>query len=339
MPPQTPNQAPDSPQRPENRPLQLQKLTQPPYLYGIAILALLAILSFTLVFSYLSNSDQKSAQAAAAAAADTKVVDAFRNVDLLADAAIVYDVVTGQTLYAKNADVQLPLASLTKVPLALVVADVLPPESTITIPYDTDPPGSFERLGAGEVWKVKKVINFTLVISSNEGADILAQAAEEPIRAKYPAAPAGMATLWRMNTLVRDLGLSHTYFLNPSGLDESETQSGAYGSARDMAMLFAYAATSSPSVFDGTTQNGLLLSNEDGRVTSAINTNEALGAIPGLIMGKTGFTDLAGGNLGIVFDVGLAHPVAVVVLGSSREGRFSDMKQLIKATREAVIGE
>jgi D-alanyl-D-alanine carboxypeptidase len=55
-------------------------------------------------------------------------------------------------------------------------------------------------------------------------------------------------------------------------------------------------------------------------------------------MGKTGFTDLAGGNLAIVFDVGLAHPVVAVVLGSSEEGRFSDMQKLVDRARRFVVG-
>jgi len=61
-----------------------------------------------------------------------------------------------------------------------------------------------------------------------------------------------------------------------------------------------------------------------------------LGAIPGIIMGKTGYTDLAGGNLAVVFDAGVGHPVVAVVMGSTQDGRFSDMKQLVSASIAAV---
>ena len=71
--------------------------------------------------------------------------------------------------------------------------------------------------------------------------------------------------------------------------------------------------------------------------TSAFNTNEALGELPGLIMGKTGITDLAGGNLGIVFEVSPNHPVVAVVLGSTRDGRFEDMKKLVARTQETIL--
>jgi D-alanyl-D-alanine carboxypeptidase len=56
-------------------------------------------------------------------------------------------------------------------------------------------------------------------------------------------------------------------------------------------------------------------------------------------MGKTGTTDLAGGNLAIVFDIGLAHPITAVVLGSSERGRFTDMRKLVETARKAVAGE
>jgi D-alanyl-D-alanine carboxypeptidase (penicillin-binding protein 5/6) len=305
-----------------------------PRIAGFLALASLAGAAFLFSYNYFANAAPVETQAAAVATPNS-----FEGISLIGKSAIVVDLATGHTLFERNADTQLPLASITKVPLMLVVSSVLNPSSSITIPYDTAPIGSSERLGAGEVWPLKDVIKFTLVISSNEGAEILAAAANSAVRAKYPQAPAAHATLWRMNDLMRELGLTHTYFLNVSGLDESATQSGAYGTAREVARIFAYAASTSPQTFSATTKGDLLLSNTEGDTTSAYNTNEALGEIPGLIMGKTGYTDLAGGNLAVVFDVGLAHPVVAVVLGSTQEGRFTDMKTLVARARDAVSHE
>ncbi len=263
--------------------------------------------------------------------------DPFADLSLKAKAAYVYDINTGEVLFALNPDVQLPLASITKVPLALVVAETMPLDTIITIPRDTSPPGSIEHLGAGERWALRDVLTFTLVASSNAGAEILAEAANDAVRAKYPDAPAAQATQWRMNALARELGLNRTYFLNVSGLDISESQAGAYGTARDTASLFMYAASTSHALFGGTVRDGLLLTSADRlSASSAINTNEALGSLHGLIMGKTGYTDLAGGNLAILFDVGVSHPVVAVVLGSTKEGRFEDMRRIVSATEEAI---
>lgn len=308
----------------------LQKATGP-----LALL-LLFCASAGLTTAYFVNTSAAQAQAAAAAQAAAEASDPFRDIPLEAESAYVLDLTNGHVLYSKNEDVQLPLASITKVALALAVSEALSPDNVITIPYDTAPPGSAERLGKGERWRVGDVLTFTLVASSNGGADILASAADEGIRLRHPQAPAGAATLWRMNDLARELGLTRTYFLNDNGLDVSTTQAGAYGSARDVAGLLSYAVSNNPSVFAGTARDGLLLTSIGGSRTSAFNTNQALGSIPGLVMGKTGYTDLAGGNLGIVFDAGPAHPVVAVVLHSSEAGRFQDMRHLVSAALEAI---
>jgi D-alanyl-D-alanine carboxypeptidase len=50
--------------------------------------------------------------------------------------------------------------------------------------------------------------------------------------------------------------------------------------------------------------------------------------------GKTGLTDLAGGNLGILFDAGMGRPVAIVVLGATEKSRFTDVSALLFRTQE-----
>lgn len=301
-------------------------------LIGAVLLILLALGACIFVFSYLTPRAPAASQSAAAA----QIPNPFDSIAIQGKAAIVVDLTTHEILYAKNSEAQLPLASITKVATVLAVSEVLSPDTVITIPYDTAPTQGGQRLHAGEKWKVRDVIHFTLIASSNEGAKILAAAADDAMRAKYPQAPEGGAVLWRMNEAAKELGLTSTYFVNVSGLDESATQAGAFGSARDIAQMLAYVATTMPDTYAGTARDGLLLVDEQGTQASAFNTNEALGKIPGLILGKTGYTDLAGGNLGVVFDVGLAHPVVAVVLGSSYEGRFTDMQILTETARKAI---
>ena len=272
-------------------------------------------------------------QSAAVAAA---LPDAFINVQLQATSAYIYDLTTHQVLFTLNPDERRPLASLTKIAMALAVSEVLPPDSTITIPYDTANPASAEVLTKGSVWPVRDVLNFTLIASSNQGADILSAAANDALHAKYPQSPAQGTTVWRMNDIAQSLGLLSVYFLNDNGLDISTDWSGGYGSARDVGTLVAYAASTSPSTFSATTKSNMVFTNADGQTATAFNTDTALGAIPGIIMGKTGYTDLAGGNLAIVFDAGVGHPVVAVVLGSTEAGRFTDMKQLVAAAIVAV---
>lgn len=303
---------------------------------GAIALFLLCIAAFAFAYAYMSNVSEGDSSRQSAAAAASKP-DAFAGIALQAQAAYVLDLTDGRVLYEKNADAALPLASLTKVATTLAVSEVLDQNARITIPYDTSYAGSPPtRLLQGQTLTIGDVMKFTLIASSNEGADILAAAANEKLHGKYPQSPAEGATLWRMNDIARSLGLAHTSFANVSGLDLSLTQAGAYGSAHDMAKLFGFAATSAPQYFAVTAKELIEVEDTTGVSTAAHNTDEALGELPGLIMGKTGFTDLAGGNLATVFDVGLAHPVVAVVLGSTYDGRFSDMKTLVSRTREAL---
>ncbi len=311
----------------------IELILKPPHLYGVVALLCFLAASFYFTMLYFERIETPIPTQVAAA---SSTIDAFAGISLAARSAIVYDISTGKTLYERNADTQLPLASITKVMLALVVAESMPPETVITIPYDTAPAGTTQRLRQGEKWEVGTVLDFTLISSSNKGADILADAANEWVKARFIGAPAKGATLWRMNALAEEIGMTNARFNNPSGLDISASKSGAYASARDVARLFTYAASSSLHVFSATAENGVLLSGEVGDTAQATNTNEALGDIPGLIMGKTGLTDLAGGNLAVVYDVGLAHPIVAVVLGSTRYGRFEDMRKLVPASRKAI---
>jgi D-alanyl-D-alanine carboxypeptidase len=277
----------------------------------------------------LASRPQPAQTAAAALTQAPATPDAFANVSLIAKSAIVIDIPTGRILYTVNPDAQLPLASLTKVAMALTVSEALQPGDTVVIPYTTTPTTDAPSLMQGERWRAADLLDYTLTASSNDGANILASAADENLRALYPEAPEGSATLWRMNDLAHQLGLTNTFFLNVNGLDLSATQAGAYGSARDVAYLLAYAASTSPQLFSATTHSSVRLAALSGQAVIASNTNEALPSIPGLVMGKTGYTDLAGGNLGVVFDVGTGHRVVAVVLGSTFDGRFTDIETLV----------
>jgi D-alanyl-D-alanine carboxypeptidase len=153
---------------------------------------------------------------------------------------------------------------------------------------------------------ISKLINIALMQSSNEAASTLASMDNNFINL--------------MNKKARELKLNQTYFLNGTGLDISKNLAGGYGSAKDIAKLIIYALRINPHLFEATTTN------------SKVNTNPYATTTTELIASKTGWTDLAGGNLAVVFDAGLNHPVIAVVLGSSKEGRFQDMQKLIEAT-------
>lgn len=310
---------------------------------GQLFLSILFIASASGVYAYLSDESLAAAQTQAANAAlaaqeseKAAAAQTFSAVALQAEGALVVDDTTHVILFSRNPAAQLPLASLTKVPLVLAVSEALPPTSVMTLVHPVVGSGTTQGIPAGTSWETKDLIDFTLVGSSNDGAQALADAADESLRARYPHAPKGTAAIWLMNKLMHDLGLSHTYFLNPTGLDESATLSGAYGSAADVASIFSYAASTSPGLFRATSLKSVTITATDGRTAVAENTDEALDDIPGLVMGKTGYTDLAGGNLAVVADLAPGHRIIAVVLGSTFDGRFSDMRELIAAAQATL---
>lgn len=260
----------------------------------------------------------------------------FDTLSLQAKSVYVYDASTDTLLFSRAPDAQLPLASITKVMLSLVVSEVLSSEDTITISREAVERGG-GGLTHGEVWRMRDLLDYMLIASSNTAAEALKEAAEPRMRERYPQFREGRAVVSRMNALAQELGMRSTYFLNASGLDESGTQAGAYGSARDVALMFEYALQEKRELFAGTAREHATLGAQNMPKQDVLNTNIALTDIPHIYMGKTGLTDLAGGNLAIAYDAGENYPVITVVLGSTQEARFTDMQKLVGATLETLL--
>ena len=139
-----------------------------------------------------------------------------------------------------------------------------------------------------------------------------------------------------MNDISRTIGLTQTSVANEHGLDVSDEESGAQGSAKDMALLLSYAWKNYPGIFQTTAGSTVPTHSIDGMLHVAKNTNPLVNNIPGLLASKTGFTELAGGNVAVITSPGLEGPFAIVVLGSTYDGRFSDLEQLSRTTLEYV---
>lgn len=260
---------------------------------------------------------------AAAALASSSNADPFAALRLSGRAAIVVDLSNGQTIYSQNADAQLPLASLTKLLTIFEAQNLLSPNSLVTISSTSLAQDGEYGFTEGEMFAYKDISRLALVASSNDAAEAIAEAAE---------AQGGESAAQFMSTAVQTVGLSHTVATNGTGLDIDTTEAGAYGSARDIAKLASKFIGQAPDVAKATTRTGVTIYSTTGIPHSLSNTNPDVTSIPGILLSKTGYTDLAGGNLAIVFDAGINHRVAVVVLGSTRDARFTDVEKLIHAT-------
>ena len=256
--------------------------------------------------------------------------DLTPRITLEGQAAYAEEVGTKRTLYEKNGIVQMPLASLTKLMTALVAADVLKRNETVTISKAALAPEGDSGFQEGEKWDVGTLIDFTLLTSANDGAHALALATEE----KTGETPE--AFVKRMNAKASSLNLMQTFFIDDTGLDISAKNAGAYGSAKDVANLLAYIAENNPRLIEGTRVGQKTFTSESGVSHKGTNTSMLITTLGGAIGAKTGFTDLAGGNLAVLYEPLPGHVVALVILGSSKEGRDADMKILAEAVKKSL---
>ena len=255
--------------------------------------------------------------------------NAFADIPLEAKAVVVYDLSTGETLYAKNADAQLPLASLTKLLTVYAALATLSPETPITIPENAAAVEGAYTFNVGQTFSLADLARLTLTGSLNDGAVAIASAVAIRQDRLENEMLAGAAAA---------LNLSQTYAVNGSGLDVSALISGGYGSARDLALLAGALVERAPAISAATTRSFAEATSSGGTHFSIKNTDPMTGTIPRLLLSKTGYTDLAGGNLVLVFDAGVLHPVAIVVLGSLLKERFTDGAALVAATLAHFAG-
>ncbi len=311
-----------------------------PALLQLGILATILVCIFTVIllpfFLKKPTTSPITAYSGMANTATTTVVSPIESISpapIRATAAYVYDVATGRALYAKNADEALPLASITKLMTTLIAEELVSPNTTITIPKAAVSQAGSSGLAWGEVFTGTALRDYAMLASSNDAAYSIAYAvgkniddhANDPVNTFVTA----------MNVRAKELQLPTLQFYNATGLDISPTAAGAYGSARDINFLMAYILEHHPEILEATRESSDRIYNTAGQYHDADNTNPVINRIPNLIGSKTGYTDLAQGNLTIAFDMGYNRPIIITVLGSTYAERFSDVVTLANAVSKA----
>jgi len=302
----------------------------------VALVGLVLLLVMPVFGKYIDTLDKKSTNEIAVD--EVALPNPFEGLGLEAKAVYVLDATRGEVLYAYNEQSRLPLASLTKIMTAVVATEMIPQSTVVSINAEDIALEGDSGLLTDERWRLSDIIDFTLITSSNDGASAIATVAGSFGQVEYdmPIETAKKSFVSRMNEKAQELELLHTYFLNETGLDQNPSISGAYGSARDIAHLMWYALGSDKPVLEATAYDRTAVTSLNDISHTATNTNASVNAIPGLIASKTGFTELAGGNLVVAFDAGLGRPIIISILGSSIDGRFSDVEKIAKATLRAI---
>ena len=258
--------------------------------------------------------------------------NAYAHVSLIGKAAIVYDLTNGQILYSQNANTSLPLASITKLLTLYAASSILSPAATVTMtPASVAQSNDAADIGfnAGESFTFEDLARLTLAASSNDGAEAITEAADSARATDTTSLLANAASA---------IGLRETHATNGTGLDINTQMAGGYGSAHDVAVLAGALLQKAPLIAEATTQPFISITSTQGVTHTFSNTDINITHIPDPLLSKTGYTDLAGGNLVVVYDAAINHPVAIVVLGSTVNGRFTDVQQLVDATLQHFAG-
>ena len=301
---------------------------------GVFLLLILALIS--LVSLYTTKNSRKYDSAPSAVLAK---IDPFENIALEAKAAMVYDIKRSKVFFEKNADESLPLASLTKIMTAVTALDLLPKFSVVDINAEFLSEEGDSGLYKDEKWKLRDLLDLSLVSSSNDAAAAIAATAGQTLLRDPDLNLSLEEFVRKMNAKAKEIGMTKANFINVTGLDVDTDKTGGYSSARDFIILLEYALKNHPEVFEATRYKTVYLKSLNNLNHKATNTNIGINSIPNIIGSKTGYTEISGGNLTIIFDPGLARPIAVLVLGSSYDGRFNDVELLTRKTLEAIALE
>lgn len=231
---------------------------------------------------------------------------------LQAKAWALTDADTGLYLAGKNPDERLPIASTTKVMVALVALDegvdldeevVVPKEAERFVGF------TYSNVGliAGERVSVRDLLVASLVPSGTEAVYTLAKHLGDGSVDRF---------VEKMNAKASEMGLANTHFEDPAGLDAR----GHYSSARDLATI-TRAAMGYPVFADIVDMEEATIKTQS-REIEVFNTNNLLYTYEDATGVKTGTSPEAGPSLVASAEEGDESYVAVVLDARNEEYRF-----------------
>jgi D-alanyl-D-alanine endopeptidase (penicillin-binding protein 7) len=238
---------------------------------------------------------------------------------LASGSALLIDLQTNQVIYENHADAVRPIASVTKLMTAMVVLDAKQPMDenlTIDISQTKEMKGVFSRVKLGSELNRRDMLLIALMSSENRAAASLAH--------HYPGGY--KAFIAAMNAKARSLGMSHTRYVEPTGLSINNVST-----ARDLGKLLM-AARNYPMLSQlSTTREKTVAFRKPNYTLGFHNTDHLVNKSDWDIkLTKTGFTNEAGHCLVLVTRMG-GRPVAMVILDAfGKYTHFADASRLRK---------
>ncbi len=240
--------------------------------------------------------------------------------ELFAQGAVLMDAATGRVLYGKNADLQLAMASTTKIMTCIVALECMDGEEIVTTSaHAAAQPKVKLYLNKGEQVRLKDLLYSLMLESHNDSATAIAEYIgaytmgwpndKESVisRTEAESKEAVAAFIAKMNEKARELQCYDTWFITPNGLDGTERFYSEEGvaeerihgtTAAELARIMSYCILQSPKSQEFLEITGTysydFTNVEKTRSFVCSNHNAFLNMMEGAISGKTGYTGRAG---------------------------------------------
>lgn len=236
---------------------------------------------------------------------------------LPARSAILMERETGRVLFEKNADEQMPPASITKIMTLLLTMEAIEAnqiklsDMAVCSDHAASMGGSQIWLEPGEQMSVDDLLKATAIASANDAAVDLAEL----------VAGSEEAFVEKMNARAAELGMENTHFVNATGLDAQ----GHLSTARDIALM-SKELLRFPLISDYS--KVWMSSLRDGK-TQLVNTNKLVRFYDGCTGLKTGTTNDAGSCLSASATRKGLSLIAVTLGSPTSAERFSAARGLL----------
>ncbi|MBQ0040330.1 MAG: D-alanyl-D-alanine carboxypeptidase [Treponema sp.] len=244
------------------------------------------------------------------------------DLDIYAGSAILIDQETGNILYEKNADMEIPPASMTKLVEMYVVYEAvrngetslddvvnLPPQSwSVNLPSDA----SRMFLGEGQKVTLRELLLGLAIASGNDASIAVANHVCGDMD----------SFVQRMNDLVKKLGMTKTHFVESSGYSEKNITT-----AREFAGFCRIYLRDFPESLSNYHAKEKLVypekknlppaqrNNPEIKSITQYNTNKLLGVLEGCDGLKTGYIDESGYNIAVTVRRGNRRFVSITMKG------------------------
>ncbi|MBU6427286.1 serine hydrolase [Patescibacteria group bacterium] len=223
---------------------------------------------------------------------------------------IVKNLTKNSTVISHNAEIVMPIASLTKLVTAAVARKLVKPNSRITVTRDIMTTyGNTAQFRVGEAFLAQDLYYPLLMVSSNDAAEALAR---DYGRLQFIQA---------MNDFTQSIGAYRTYFADPSGLSPENVST-----ANDIAIILDWIRRNDPDLIGITMLKSKTVKGHTWvNPTHFLNWSTYLG-------GKNGYIPEAGLTSASLFSLGPSKNVYAIVLldSSSRDGDELRLMEKVK---------